>query len=200
MMSSESDFVGSHEIKEALVADTENVAEAVTDEVPEVPARSLTEADLKALAGMIAEATAAAISATQVKEEEEAPAEEPEAAEEVPEEEPEAAAEETEVEAAESTQEGDMAESYSAEDLKKAVAEALDTFKEEVTEAYRENGAPRKGLVSSEVADEDVEESFSAERLAKMGTKAFRESQYEAWSNVPFFQQLWGRADGNQQF
>jgi len=190
----------STETKEALVADTENVAEAVTDEVPEVPARSLTEADLKALAGMIAEATAAAISATQVKEEEEAPAEEPEAAEEVPEEEPEAAAEETEVEAAESTQEGDMAESYSAEDLKKAVAEALDTFKEEVTEAYRENGAPRKGLVSSEVADEDVEESFSAERLAKMGTKAFRESQYEAWSNVPFFQQLWGRADGNQQF
>lgn len=189
MMSSESDFVGSHEIKEALVADTENVAEAVTDEVPEVPARSLTDADLKALAMITAEAVAAAFNATQVKEEE-AIAEEPEAAEEV-------AAEETEVEAAESTQEGDMAESYSADDLKKAVAEALDTFRGEVAEAYRENGAPRKGLVSNEIADEDIEEAFSAERLAKMGTSAFRESQYEAWKNVPFFQQLWNRADGN---
>jgi len=192
MMASES--YDSQEIKEALVADTENVAEAVTDEVPEVPARSLTDADIKALAAITAEAVAAAISGTQVKEE--ADPEEPEvevAADAEP-------AEDAEVEAQENTQESDMAESYSADDLKKAVAEALDTFKSEVAEAYRENGAPRKGLVTTEIADDENDEAFTAESLSRMGTREFRESQYEAWGAVPFFQRLWNQADGFNQF
>ena len=192
MMASESH--DSQEIKEALVADTENVAEAVTDEVPEVPARSLTDADIKALAAITAEAVAAAIAGTQVKED--ADSEEPEA-EVAADAEP---AEEPEVEAQENTQESDMAESYSADDLKKAVAEALDTFKSEVAEAYRENGAPRKGLVTTEIADEENDEAFTAESLSRMGTREFRESQYEAWGAVPFFQRLWNQADGFNQF
>ena len=85
---------------------------------------------------------------------------------------------------------------YSADDLKKAVAEALDTFKSEVAEAYRENGAPRKGLVVAEATDEDIDEAFSAERLSKMGTREFREAQYEAWSNVPFFASKFNAANG----
>ena len=189
MENSEPDANGSINPKDALVADTENVAEAATDVVPEVPARSLTEADITALASIMSEAVATAVAAATKINEEAATEPETEA--------PEAEAE-VEVEATENTQqEGDMAETYSADDLKKAVAEALDSFKGEVAEAYRENGAPRKGLVSNEPTDEDVEEAFSAERLAKMGTREFRESQYDAWGHVPFFQRLWNQADSN---
>jgi hypothetical protein len=100
---------------------------------------------------------------------------------------------EVEVEAAESTQEGDVAE-YSAEDVKKAVAEALDSFKSEVAEAYRDNGAPRKGLVTTNPIDAEVAEEYTAESLAAMGTRDFREAQHQTWGDVPFFQSLWARA------
>lgn len=186
MMTNESD--DSMNNKEALVADTEIVAEEVTESAPEVP-RLLTDADLKALAVITAEAVSAVMNAKEVKEEE--PTEEPEvevAAD------AETDAEEPEAEVAnENPEEGEM---YSADDLKKAVAEALDTFKSEVAEAYRENGAPRKGLVVAEATDEDIDEAFSAERLSKMGTREFREAQYEAWSNVPFFASKFNAANG----
>jgi hypothetical protein len=184
-------------IKEALVADNENVTEEVTEEAtPEAPARLLTDADLQALAMVTAEAVKAVFAATQVKEEEEAPEvpAEPEAEVEVEapvaDAEPEAEVE-VEAEAAENTQESDVAE-YSADDLKKAVAEALDSFKAEVAEAYRENGAPRKGLISTNPIDVEDEAELTVESLASMDTRSFREAQHEAWGGVPFFQSLSG--------
>lgn len=183
--------VDSAEMKEALVADTENVTEEVTDEATtEAPARLLTDADLQALAMVTAEAVKAVMATTQVKEEEEAPEADADVEDEAPVAEPEA---EVEVEAAESTQEGDVAE-YSAEDVKKAVAEALDSFKSEVAEAYRDNGAPRKGLVTTNPIDAEVAEEYTAESLAAMGTRDFREAQHQTWGDVPFFQSLWARA------
>lgn len=187
------------EIKEALVAENENVTEEVTEEATtEAPARSLTDADLQALAMVTAEAVKAAFAATQVKEEEEAPEAEAEVEVEVEDEapvaEPEADAEaEVEVEAAESTLEGDVAE-YSADDLKKAVAEALDSFKSEVAEAYRENGAPRKGLVTTNPIEADEDGELTVEGLASMDSREFREAQHQTWGTVPFFQNLWARA------
>ena len=188
MMNNESD--NSNKTKEALVADTENVTEEVTESAPEAPARLLTDADLKALAVITAEAVSAVMNAKEVKEQAD-----PEDAEEAP-----AADAEPEVAADENTPEGEMAESYSADDLKKAVAEALDSFKGEVAEAYRENGAPRKGIVANEISEEDIEEAFSTERLATMGTREFREAQYDAWSNVPFFKRMFDQADGFGRF
>ena len=183
--------VDSAEMKEALVADTENVTEEVTDEAtPEAPARLLTDADLQALAMVTAEAVKAVMATTQVKEEEEAPEADAEVEDEAPVAEPEA---EVEVEAAESTQESDVAE-YSADDLKKAVAEALDSFKSEVAEAYRDNGAPRKGLVTTNPIDAEVAEEYTAEGLASMDSRSFREAQHQTWGDVPFFQHLWARA------
>jgi len=188
MMNNESN--NSIKTKEALVADTENVTEEVTESAPEAPARLLTDADLKALAVITAEAVSAVMNAKEVKEQAD-----PEDAEEAP-----AADAEPEVAADENTPEGEMAESYSADDLKKAVAEALDSFKGEVAEAYRENGAPRKGIVANEISEEDIEEAFSTERLATLGTREFREAQYDAWSNVPFFKRMFDQADGFGRF
>ena len=188
--STESD--DSIEMKEALVADTEIVTEEVTEEAtPEAPARLLTDADLQALAMVTAEAVKAAF-AVQVQEEEKDVAT---AEVEVEVEAPVAKTEpEVEVEAESlDTQESDVAE-YSADDLKKAVAEALDTFKAEVAEAYRENGAPRKGLVSSDPIESETIEEYTPESLAKMSTRDFREAQHQTWGDVPFFQSLWARA------
>jgi hypothetical protein len=188
MMNNESN--NSIKTKEALVADTENVTEEVTESAPEAPARLLTDADLKALAVITAEAVSAVMNAKEVKEQAD-----PEDVEEAP-----AADAEPKVAADENTPEGEMAESYSADDLKKAVAEALDSFKGEVAEAYRENGAPRKGIVANEISEEDIEEAFSTERLATLGTREFREAQYDAWSNVPFFKRMFDQADGFGRF
>ena len=173
------------EMKEALVADTEIVTEEVTEEAtPEAPTRLLTDADLQALAMVTAEAVRAAL-ATQVEEKEEDVATKAEVEVEAPVAEAEAESQ--------STPEGDVAE-YSADDLKKAVAEALDTFKAEVAEAYRDNGAPRKGLVSNTPTEGVVAEEYTAESLASMGSREFREAQHETWGDVPFFKQLWARA------
>ena len=171
------------------MADTETVTEEATTEVPEVPARSLTEADITTLATVISEAVAAAVvAATPIQEQ--APVETETSAVE--------AEVEVEAEATESTQqEGDMAETYSADDVKNAVAEALASFKDEVAEAYRDNGAPRKGMVGNASGDGALQEEYSAEDLATMNTRQFREAQVSVWGDIPFFRDLWNRADAN---
>ena len=180
---------GSNDTKESIVADTETVTEEATTEVPEVPARSLTEADITTLATVISEAVAAAVvAATPIQEQAPVEAETSVAEAEV----------EVEAEATESTQqEGDMAETYSADDVSNAVAEALASFKDQVAEAVRDNGAPRKGMVGNASGDGALQEEYSAEDLATMNTRQFREAQVSVWGDIPFFRDLWNRADSN---
>ncbi|NBV35574.1 MAG: hypothetical protein EBR81_17730, partial [Proteobacteria bacterium] len=68
----------------------------------------------------------------------------------------------------------------------------------QAVESYRSGASHRKGLVESSTATEAsdlVSEELTAESLSEMNTTAFRKVQSEVWGEVPFFKNLFARAD-----
>ena len=173
---------------------------------------SLNDADLKAIAALVVAALKPTENAPEADEEVaavEAPAEEEVAAEEpAASEEEEAPAAEAPAEAEESTnsKENEVSENlFTAEQVQamiaeaasKAAAEAVANARTEAVESYRSGASHRKGLVESSTATEasDLSEELTAESLSEMNTTAFRKVQSEVWGNVPFFANLFARAD-----
>lgn len=174
---------------------------------------SLNDADLKAIAAMVIAGLKPTENAPEAEEEAtevEAPAEEEVAAEE-PAAEPEVEVEaevEAPAEAEESTnsKENEVSENlFTAEQVQamiveaatKAASEAVAAARTEAVESYRSGATHRKGLVGTTTATEasDLSEELTAESLSEMNTTAFRKVQSEVWGNVPFFANLFARAE-----
>jgi len=197
------------------VDENTTAAETSAEESEQVTATpSLNDADLKAIAALVVSAlkpTENAPEAEEVAAEVETPAEEEVAAEE-PATEPEAEVEaevEAPAEAEESTnsKENEVSENlFTAEQVQamiaeaaaKAATEAVAAARNQAVESYRSGASHRKGLVESSTATEAsdlVSEELTAESLSEMNTTAFRKVQSEVWGEVPFFKNLFARAD-----
>jgi len=195
--------------------ETEVSDENTTEETPAeeatletAAARTLSDADLSALAAMIIagtkanESTPEAPAAEVVAEEEEVVADEAPAAEE------EAAAEEVTAEESTTSQETIVTENkmFSAEEVAAMVAEAAQAAaKQAVAEAtagaiesYRTGKVFRKGLVGSSVGNDasDLSEAeLTPEALAEMNSTSFRKVQNEVWGSTPFFANKFAQAE-----
>ena len=185
--------------KESVVSDEITTADAPVEVAAEesTATRTLSDADLKALASIIAMA---------IKPVESTP--EPEEVE-VAVEAPEAEAE-TEVTTEESTnsQENQVTEKnmFSAEEVAKIVAEAaqkaataaVEQATNNAVESYRSGKVFRKGLVGSSMGSDasDLSEAeLTPEALAEMSSADFRKVQNETWSATPFFAHKFSQAD-----
>ena len=195
--------------------ETEVSDENTTEETPAeeatletAAARTLSDADLSALAAMIIagtkanESTPEAPAAEVVAEEEEVVADEAPAAEE------EAAAEEVTAEESTTSQETIVTENkmFSAEEVAAMVAEAAQTAAKQAVEAaqsnaiesYRTGKVFRKGLVGSSVGNDasDLSEAeLTPEALAEMNSTSFRKVQNEVWGSTPFFANKFAQAE-----
>ena len=195
--------------------ETEVSDENTTEETPAeeatletAAARTLSDADLSALAAMIIagtkanESTPEAPAAEVVAEEEEVVADEAPAAEE------EAAAEEVTAEESTTSQETIVTENkmFSAEEVAAMVAEAAQAAAKQAVEAaqsnaiesYRTGKVFRKGLVGSSVGNDasDLSEAeLTPEALAEMNSTSFRKVQNEVWGSTPFFANKFAQAE-----
>jgi hypothetical protein len=174
-----------------------------------VEARTLNDADLKALAAMVIAGLKPTENApeAEVEAEVEAHAEEVEApvadAEEVVAD-AEVSNEEAEAETPqENTVESNLftAEQVAAmisEAASKAATEAVAATRKEAVESYRSTGGGRKGLVSGSAGTDasDLSESeITSESLAEMNSSDFRKVQAEVWGNTNFFSTKFAQAD-----
>jgi len=196
--------------KEALVADDQTPVEASADEsgqeIVAAPARTLTDADISALASVFAAALKPIESAPEAEETPEvAPEEAPEApAEETPEVAPEAE------EAHETTQETVVTENnvtFTAEQVAqmvseaatKAATEAVEAARTAAVESYRTGEGFRKGYTSSSTGSDlsDLSESdeLDPRMLAEMNSSDFRKVQSAVWGETPFFKNKFAQAE-----
>lgn len=202
---------------EALTQTKENVnvdenittAETSAEESGQAPvARTLTDADIMALAQIMKSVFMPSENAPE-EEEAEVVADTPEV------EAPEAPAEEVEVPAEEeapseaTTPQENIVENnlftaeQVAEMVQKAAAEAaaaaVEAATKQAVESYRTSGATRKGLSGANAAgshsDDLAEGEFTAESLAEMNSQEFRQVQATAWGNTPFFAEKFARAE-----
>jgi len=185
----------------------ETPAEEATLETAAV--RTLSDADLSALAAVIAaaikpiESTPEAPAAEVVAEEEEVVADEAPAAEdEVAAE--EVAAEESTIEAQENTVSenmftADQVAAMIAEAATKAATEAVANAKKNAVESYRGGNTFRKGLINAstgnDASDLSESEELDPHMLAEMNSAAFRKVQNEVWGSTPFFANKFAQAD-----
>jgi hypothetical protein len=196
--------------------ETEVSDENTTEETPAEEAtletaaiRTLSDADLKALAEMIVSAqkpvenTTKEVTPEVVAEEEEVVADEAPAAEE------EAAAEEVATEESIQSQENtvnettftfEQVQAMVSEAAAKAATEAVAEAKKNAVENYRNgNSVYRKGLTSTstgnDASDLSESEELDPRQLAEMNSSAFRKVQNEAWGSTPFFAAKFAQAD-----
>ena len=193
----------------------ENTTEEVAAEITavETPAeeatletaatRTLSDADLQALAAMIVAAQATKESDEVVADAEVAPEAEAEAAEEVAAEE-EVATEESheskEITVTENTFTMEQVQAMVAEAAAAAATAAVAEAKKSAVENYRNgNTVYRKGLTSTSVGNDASDLSESEEldprQLAEMNSSAFRKVQNEVWGSTPFFANKFAQAD-----
>ena len=170
-------------------------------------ARTLSDADLQALAAVIAAAIKPVESTTDEPETEVADAAEDEVAAEAPAEEP-AAEEEAAAEESHESQETIVTENqmFSAEDVAKMVAEAaakaateaVAAAQKSAIESYRTGKVFRKGLVAESTgtdASDLSDAELTPEALSEMTSAQFRQVQHEAWGQTPFFATKFAQAE-----
>jgi hypothetical protein len=190
--------------EEVTVTDDQTTVETPAEETAlesNAPTRTLSDADLQALASVIAaalrpventEPEAAAAEVAPEEEAVEAPAEE-EAAEEVAAEESIESQENT---VSENTFTADQVAAMIAEAAAKAATEAVAAAQKSAVESYRSGATTfRKGLVAPSMGESVDLEDIDPRALAEMNSQAFRAVQTEAWSNTPFFAAKFAQAD-----
>jgi hypothetical protein len=196
--------------KEALVADDQTPVEASADEsgqeIVAAPARTLTDADISALAAVFAAALKPTESDDNAEETPEvAPEEAPEApAEETPEVEPEAEeshelTQETEVTENNITFTAEQVAQMVSEAATKAANEAVEAARTAAVESYRTGEGFRKGYTASSTGSSLSELSESDEldprALAEMNSTEFRKLQSAVWAETPFFKNKFAQAE-----
>jgi RNA polymerase subunit RPABC4/transcription elongation factor Spt4 len=200
-----SDTALTQEMEEVTVTDNQNTAETPAEEtaLETTAARTLSDADLKALANMLIAAKATE-SEPEADDAEVAPEEE---AVEAPAE--EVAAEEVAAEESNNNKETLVSENtFTAEQVAVMIAEAAQTAataavaeaQKNAVESYRSGKTTfRKGLVGSstgnDASDLSESEELDPRMLAEMNSTAFRKVQNEAWSGTPFFANKFAQAD-----
>jgi hypothetical protein len=210
----ESDDEALTQSKENVNVDQNTTAAETSAEESGLPvSRTLTDADITAIAQIIASVLKPTENASEDAETEvvadEVVADEEEAVE-APAEEVAADEEADEVEAAEeaTTPQENIVENnlftaeQVAEMVQKAALEAataaVEAARKEAVETYRSNGAARKGLVSesagSDASDMDSAE-LTPEALSEMTSTNFRKVQAEVWAQSPFFAAKFAQAD-----
>ena len=188
------------------VTAVETPAEEATLET--AAARTLSDADLQALAAMIIAARPTESTEPEAVDAEVAPeAEEETVSVEAPAE--EIAAEEVATEESTNSQENTVAETtftveqvqaMIAEAASKAAVAAVAEAKENAVASYRQGQTTfRKGLTSistgNDASDLSESEELDPRMLAEMNSTAFRKVQNEAWGNTPFFAAKFAQAD-----
>ena len=182
--------------KESEVSDETTAAEAPVEVAAEesTATRTLSDADLKALASIIAAAIQPVESTPEPEEEVEV---------ETAEVEPEVTTEEST-----NSQENQVTEKnmFSAEEVAKMVAEAaqkaataaVEQATQSAVESYRSGKVFRKGLVGGSMGSDasDLSEAeLTPEALAEMNSSQFRKVQSETWGATPFFANKFAQAD-----
>jgi len=198
------------EDKESEVSDEITTADAPVEVAAEesTATRTMSDADLKALAGFILaaqskatesepEAEAEAETPTEVEVAAEPAAEEEEAAAEVAAEE---SIEQKETIVSENVFTADQVAAMIAEAAAKAATEAVAAAQKSAVESYRSGTTTfRKGLVGgstgNDASDLSESEELDPRALAEMNSAAFRRAQVEAWGSTPFFQNKFAQAD-----
>lgn len=199
-----SDAALTQEMEKVTVTDDQNTAETPAEEtaLETAAARTLSDADLQALANMIVAAKATEsdpeVADAEIKPEEDA--------EEVA---PEAETEEVATEESHETQEASVTENtFTAEQVAAMIAEAAKSAaeaavaeaKKNAVESYRSgNTTFRKGLVGSptgtDASDLSESEELDPRAIAEMNSSAFRKVQAEVWGSTPFFAQKFAQAN-----
>lgn len=191
------------------VTDDQNTAETPAEEQAlesNAPARTLSDADIQALAAAMVALQKPVENAPEADEvevaaepEAEVPAEEPAAEEEVA---TEPAAEESHInkettEVSENLFTAEQVAAMIAEAAAKAATEAVAAAKKTAVESYRSgNTTYRKGLVSESTGtDAELSDEISLEALAEMNSTNFRKVQSEVWGSTPFFAAKFAQAD-----
>jgi RNA polymerase subunit RPABC4/transcription elongation factor Spt4 len=204
---------------EALTHTKENVnvdqnttaAETSAEESGHMPvARTLNDADLKAIAAMVIAGLKPTENASE-EEEVEVVADDAETEVETPEVEAEVEVEvaDDEAPAAEEAtipQENIVENLFTAEQVavmiaeaaSKAATEAVAAATKQAVESYRSGGAARKGLSGTSNgndASELVNGEITSEMLSEMNSSDFRKVQSEVWANTAFFNAKFAQAD-----
>lgn len=191
------------------MTDDQNTAETPAEEQAlesNAPARTLSDADIQALAAAMVALQKPVENAPEADEvevaaepEAEVPAEEPAAEEEVA---AEPAAEESHInkettEVSENLFTAEQVAAMIAEAAAKAATEAVAAAKKTAVESYRSgNTTYRKGLVSESTGtDAELSDEISLEALAEMNSTNFRKVQSEVWGSTPFFAAKFAQAD-----
>ena len=173
-------------------------------------ARTLNDADLKAIAAMVIAGLKPTENASE-EEEVEVVADDAEAEVETPEVEAEVEVEvaDDEAPAAEEAtipQENIVENLFTAEQVavmiaeaaSKAATEAVAAATKQAVESYRSGGAARKGLSGTSNgndASELVNGEITSEMLSEMNSSDFRKVQSEVWANTAFFNAKFAQAD-----
>jgi len=191
--------------EEVIMTDDQTTAEAPAEEIAleSTATRTLTDADLKAMAAIFATILKPVESTPEEVAAEVAPEEE--AAEAPAEEEAEVAAEES-IESQENTVSenlftAEQVQAMIAEAAKSAAEAAVAETKKSAVEAYRNGGATfRKGYVSgsstgNDASDLSESEELDPRKLSEMTSSAFRKVQAETWGSTPFFAHKFAQAD-----
>ena len=193
--------------EEVIMTDDQTTAKAPAEEIAleSTATRTLTDADLSAMAAIFS----AAFKAIESTPEEEVTAEV--AAEEEAVEAPaEVAAEEVAAEESIESQENIVSENlFTAEQVQAMIAEAAKSAaeaavaetKKNAVEAYRNGGATfRKGFaggssVGNDASDLSESEELDPRKLSEMSSSSFRKVQAETWGATPFFAHKFAQAD-----
>jgi hypothetical protein len=193
--------------EEVIMTDDQTTAKAPAEEIAleSTATRTLTDADLSAMATIFS----AAFKAIESTPEEEVTAEV--AAEEEAVEAPaEVAAEEVAAEESIESQENIVSESlFTVEQVQAMIAEAAKSAaeaavaetKKNAVEAYRNGGATfRKGFaggssVGNDASDLSESEELDPRKLSEMSSSSFRRVQAETWGATPFFAHKFAQAD-----
>jgi hypothetical protein len=200
------------EDKESVVSDEITTVDAPVEVAAEesTATRTMSDADLKALAAFIIAAQAPTESEPEAEAEVEAPVADEEvavepAAEPVAEEPAaEVAAEESheskEITVSENVFTADQVAAMIAEAAAKAATEAVAAAQKNAVESYRSGKSTfRKGLVGgstgNDASDLSESEELDPRVLAEMNSSAFRQVQVEAWGSTPFFGAKFAQAD-----
>jgi hypothetical protein len=199
------------EDKESEVSDEITTADTPVEVAAEesTATRTMSNADLKALADFILvaqskatesepEAEAEAEVSAEVEVATEPAAEEEEAAAEVAAEE---SIEKKETTVSENTFTAEQVAAMIAEAASKAATEAVAAAKQNAVETYRSGGQTfRKGFstngsVGNDASDLSESEELDPRRLAEMNSSDFRKVQAETWGSTPFFAHKFAQAD-----
>lgn len=201
---------------EALTQTKENVevdenittAEASAEESGHTPseARTLTDADIVAIAQAFKSVFAPKENAPEAEVEAEVETPSEQETPEAPAEEGDAAEAPADAEEAQDPQENTVENTFTAEQVAAMVAEAAKNAAEaavaaarkDAVESYRSNGAGRKGLVAGMTGSDasDLSEGeITSEALAEMSSSDFRKVQAEVWGNTNFFATKFAQAD-----